>query len=113
LEIRRSKRSHIYNWSSTLKKKKHTIESPHQEEPNKKSHSNWMKKIQVPHKSVMFGPFGDGFRTANAISPLFRSNLFLYLLFYFAVSLEVSLFLQDTIVIEYDHMTSMKPLRSS
>jgi hypothetical protein len=26
------------------------------------------------------------------------------------VSLEVSLFLQDTIVIEYDHMTSMKGL---
>jgi hypothetical protein len=37
-------------------------------------------------------------------------NPFLYLLFYFAVSLEVSLFLQDTIVIEYDHMTSMKGL---
>jgi hypothetical protein len=34
------------------------IESPHQEEPNKISHSNWMKKIQVPYKSVMFGPFG-------------------------------------------------------
>jgi hypothetical protein len=48
----------LWNCKRYLKSVKYTTESPHQEEPNKKSHSNWMKKIQVPYKSVMFGPFG-------------------------------------------------------